>query len=54
MAKYKIHFIDRYGAATIICDTDEEYAQAMRTVKNDPEAEDVWVEYYDPYEGWQA
>lgn len=54
MAKYKIHFTDYYGAAMITCDTDAEYDEAIRNIKDDPECNDIWVETYDPDEGWQA
>lgn len=54
MARYKIHFTDNYGGATITCDTDEEFNEALANIKADPMCEDIWTEYYDPEEGWQA
>ena len=54
MAKYKIHFTDGYGGATIEADNDDQYVAVMAALINDPTAEDIWTESYDPDEGWQA
>lgn len=54
MAKFKIHFTDNYGCATIECDTLEERQEIMRNLHDDPYAEDIWTEFYDEEEGWQA
>lgn len=54
MANYRIHFTDNYGTATIECDTVEEYNDSMNNLRQDPFAEDIWCEYYDEEEGWQA
>lgn len=54
MAMYKIHFSDNYGQCTITCDTVEEYNETMKNLQSDPLCDDIWVEYFDPVEGWQA
>ena len=54
MAMHKIHFMDEIGQATITCDTDEEYDEALANIKADPMCDDIWTETYDPDEGWQA
>ena len=51
MAQYKIHFTDNYGQATIETDNYDEF---MTNLKNDPNVDGIWVEYFDPEEGWQA
>ena len=53
MIEYKIHFIDMYGSATIECGR-EDYSEVMKNLSDDPYAEDIWVERWDPEEGWQA
>lgn len=52
--RYRIHFTDRYGQGTIECLSTSHYSEVMENLKADPEAEDIWVETYDPEEGWQA
>ena len=54
MAKFKIHFTDAYGTATITCETYNEYLETLSNLRNDPIAEDIWCEEYDDEEGWQA
>lgn len=51
---WKIHWIDRYGQATIEVDNLERFVINYNHIKNDPECTDVWVEYLDDEEGWQA
>lgn len=53
MIDYKIHFADMYGTATIEC-SRENYSEVMKNLNEDPHVEDVWVESWDPEEGWQA
>ena len=52
--KYRIHFTDNYGAATIECKTESEYNETYGNIISDSNCEDVWIEYYDEEEGWQA
>ena len=52
--KYRVHFTDSYGQATIECDSTDNYNEVMSNLQSDPFAEDIWTEYYDPEEGWQA
>ena len=54
MAMYKIHFTDNYGQGTIECDSLEQYNEVMKNLREDPMAEDIWVETFDPEEGWQG
>lgn len=54
MAKYRIHFTDNYGQATIECKSDAEYNEAYKNIRADDTCEDIWTEYYDEEEGWQA
>ena len=54
MARYKIHFTDNYGQATIEADTTEQYNEIMDNLKADPMAEDIWTEYYNDEVGWEA
>ena len=54
MARYKIHFTDNYGPATIEAETDEQYGNIMSNLKADATAENIWCEYWDEEEGWQA
>lgn len=53
MNDYKIHFADMYGTATIEC-ARENYSEVMKNLNEDPNVEDIWVESWDPEEGWQA
>ena len=53
MIEYKIHFTDNYGTATIEC-ARENYSEVMKNLRDDTYAEDIWVESWDPEEGWQA
>lgn len=52
--KYRIHFTDNYGSATIECKTESEYNEVYGNIIADSDCDDVWVEYYDEEEGWQA
>lgn len=54
MANLKIHFTDNYGCGTIECETREQLGEIMKNLREDPNAEDIWTEHYDPEEGWQA
>ena len=54
MPKYKIHFTDQYGQGTIECMDREEFDEAMKNLHEDPMCDDIWAEYYDEEEGWQA
>lgn len=50
--RYKIHFTDNYGQATI---ETEDYDEVMQNLKDDPEVDDIWVEQYNEEEGyWEA
>lgn len=51
---FKIHFEDNYGTATIECDSVEKCNEIMKNLHLDPYAENIWCEYYDDEEGWQA
>jgi len=52
--EYKVHFTDAYGQGCIECD-ETTYTDVMSALNADPHAEDIWVESYDPVEGyWQA
>lgn len=51
--RYRIHFTDAYGSGCIECDAYN-YADVMEALKADPCADNIWVEYYDENEGWQA
>ena len=52
--RYRIHFTDNYGPASFEVDA-EEYAEAMQNLKDDPDAEDIWVESYNEEDGyWEA
>lgn len=53
-AQFKIHFTDNYGQATIECYNGDQYRAAYKQLKDDPECENIWTEYYDEEEGWQA
>lgn len=54
MEKYRIHFEDNYGQATIGCRTQEEFDEAYKNVKADPMCDNIWVERWYEEEGWQA
>lgn len=51
---YKIHFTDNYGPSTLGCETTEQFREALQNINDDPMCEDIWCEYYDQEEGWQA
>ena len=51
MKQYMIHFTDNYGEATI--ETDN-YNEVMENLTADPEVYDIWVETFDPEQGWQV
>lgn len=53
-AKFRIHFTDKYGQATIECKTESEYDEIYSNVIANNSCEDVWTEYYDEEEGWQT
>ena len=53
-ALYKVHFQDQLGSGTIICYTHQEYNELIAVLRDDPAAEDIWTEYWDEEEGWQA
>ena len=50
----KIHWTDKYGQAAIETDDHFRFKVIYEHIKEDPEAEDVYVEYLDDEEGWQA
>ena len=54
MAKFKIHFIDNYGTGTVECETREQFNECYSNIQNDPMCDNIWCEYYDEEEGWQA
>jgi len=54
MEKTRIHFEDNYGTGAIECLTSSEHQEALKNLRNDPTVENIWVEYYDEEEGWQA
>lgn len=54
MAKYRVHFTDNYGQCTLECENDQQYDKTMDSLKADPACEDIWTEYWDQEEGWQA
>lgn len=54
MERFRIHFTDNYGSATIGCKTYKEFTEALNNIHNDPMCEDIWTEQYDDEEGWQA
>lgn len=54
MTKYKIHFTDQYGSSTVECETISQYEEMYDNINKDPLCSDIWTEYYDPEEGWQA
>ena len=51
MSKYKIHFTDNYGPATIEVDRDD-YDEVYQNIKDDPECDGIWVEQYNEDEGY--
>lgn len=52
---YRIHFTDDYGPASFEVETFEEKNDALKGLRNDPNAEDIWVESYNEAEGyWEA
>lgn len=51
---YRIHFTDNYGQATIECDDLESFQEALHNIQQDAQCNDIWCEYYDDEEGWQA
>lgn len=53
-AQFRIHFTDNYGSATISCNDWDEYRAALENLQGDPDCEDIWTEYFDEEEGWQA
>ena len=54
MSKYRIHFTDNYGQATIEAESIEQKNEILANLQADPTAEDIWLEYFDPEEGWQG
>lgn len=54
MAKYRIHFTDNYGQGMIECKSDAEYNEAYKNINADITCDDIWTEYFDEEEGWQA
>lgn len=51
MPKYKIHFTDNYGTATIEC-SEENYNECYQNIRADPMCDDIWVEKYNEEEGY--
>lgn len=51
---YRIHFTDSYGQGAIECESTDNYNEVMSNLMDDPFTDDIWMEYYDPEEGWQA
>ena len=51
--KYRIIFTDAYGQGQIECDGGA-FDEIMTNLCNDPNVEGLWVESYDPEEGWQS
>lgn len=54
MERFRIHFTDNYGQATLGCETYEEFKMALKSIHDDPMCEDIWTEEYDEEEGWQG
>ena len=54
MDQFKIHFTDEIGTGTIICNSCEQYSEAMSNLKSNPLVDDIWSEFWDEEEGWQA
>ena len=54
MDQFKIHFTDEIGSGTIICNSCEQYSEAMSNLKSNPLVDDIWSEFWDEEEGWQA
>lgn len=53
ITKFKAHGNDKIGRFTIEGKI-EELSECERNLRDDPEVEDIWFEYYDDEEGWQA
>lgn len=51
---YKIHFTDNYGQGAITCESDEEWVRVRDNLVSDPNVNDIWTEFHDDEEGWQA
>ena len=51
--KFRLHGNDKIGSFTIEGKI-EELEECVRNLRNDPEVDDLWVEYYDDEEGCQA
>lgn len=52
---YRIHFTDDYGPAAFEVNTSEEKDEALDNLRQDPNAENIWVESYNEVEGyWEA
>lgn len=52
--RFRIHFTDNYGQGSFEVDA-EDYAEAMKNLRDDPECDDIWVESYNEAEGyWEA
>lgn len=54
ITKWQIHFRDDYGPGAIETDNREDMETIVSNLRSDPTAEDIWVEEYDPEEGWQS
>ena len=52
--EYKINFVDNYGGGAITCAASQ-YSEVMEMLRNNPDVEDIWVEYWNDEEGfWEA
>ena len=51
---YRIHFTDEIGSATIEAETAEQFEEIKENIEKDPLCTDIWFEYWDEEEGWQA
>lgn len=47
-AKFKIHYTDNYGQATIDCYDIDDFQRMQEVLKDDPECE-----HYDQEHGWE-
>ena len=51
---YRIHANDSLGSFAVDCSSYEEFCDCMKSYREDPEIDGIWVEEYDEEEGWQA
>lgn len=54
MVRYKIHFTDSIGTCTLLAEGEQEYSEIMTILQNNPDTDNIWTEFWDEEEGWQA